>query len=67
MFFTFVFYSISDANLQFASENVLELTRGKKTNEHGLTCHRIDLGYEPEWSVQEGMEKTIEWYVKHAM
>ena len=25
------------------------------------------LGYEPEWSVQEGMEKTIEWYVKHAM
>ena len=25
------------------------------------------LGYEPEWSVQEGMKKTIEWYVKHAM
>ena len=25
------------------------------------------LGYEPEWSVQEGMKKTIEWYLKHAM
>ena len=25
------------------------------------------LGYMPDWSVQEGMNKTIEWYVKHAL
>jgi len=25
------------------------------------------LGYSPEWSVQEGMSKTIEWYVKHKL